>query len=88
MSGADRFEDDAVVDLFKLQDDVVARLVGGTLLQVELLNAGSPAQPPRSPTEIPDAIDLTAMRGLALLNPTLHESQSSLRSPRLIRAKR
>src|ERR1700678_1767370 len=60
---ADRFEDD-VVDLFKLQDDVVARLAG--TLQVELLNAEAQRSLNDRPRN-PDAIDLT-MRGMALLN--------------------
>src|SRR6202034_4561434 len=60
---ADRFEDD-VVDLFKLQDDVVARLAG--TLQVELLNAEAQRSLHDRPRN-PDAIDLT-MRGMALLN--------------------
>ena len=61
--GVDRFEED-VADLFKLQDQVVARLA--RTLQVELVNAEvqrSLHDRPRNP----DAIDLT-MRGLALLN--------------------
>ena len=60
---ADRFEDD-VADLFKLQDEVVARLAG--TLQVELLNAEAQRSLHDRPRN-PDAIDLT-MRGLALLN--------------------
>jgi adenylate cyclase len=60
---ADRFEDD-VADLFKLQDEVVARLAGA--LQVELLNAEAQRSLHDRPQN-PDAIDLT-MRGLALLN--------------------
>jgi TolB-like protein/Tfp pilus assembly protein PilF len=60
---ADRFEED-VVDLFKLQDDVVARLAG--TLQVELLNAEAQRSLHDRPRN-PDAIDLT-MRGMALLN--------------------
>jgi adenylate cyclase len=63
---ADRFEDD-VVDLFKLQDEVVVRLARA--LQVELVNA----EAQRSLHDRPqnqDAIDLT-MRGLALLNQTM-----------------
>jgi adenylate cyclase len=60
---ADRLEDD-VADLFKLQDDVVARLAGA--LQVELLNAEVQRSLHDRPRD-PDAIDLT-MRGLALLN--------------------
>ncbi len=62
---ADRFEDD-VADLFKLQDEVVARLAG--TLQVELLNAEAQRSLHDRPRN-PDAIDLT-MRGLALLNQT------------------
>ena len=60
---ADRFEDD-VVDLFKLQDEVVARLA--RTLQVELVNAEAQRSLHDRPRN-PDAIDLT-MRGLALLN--------------------
>jgi adenylate cyclase len=60
---ADRFEE-GIADLFKLQDEVVARLA--RTLQVELVNAEvqrSLHDRPRNP----DAVDLT-MRGLALLN--------------------
>ena len=60
---ADRFEDD-VVDLFKLQDEVVARLA--RTLQVELVNAEAQRSLHDRPQN-PDAIDLT-MRGSALLN--------------------
>jgi adenylate cyclase len=60
---ADRFEDD-VVDLFKLQDEVVARLARS--LQVELVNAEAQRSLHDRPQN-PDAIDLT-MRGSALLN--------------------
>jgi tetratricopeptide (TPR) repeat protein len=60
---ADRFEDD-VVDLFKLQDEVVARLARA--LQVELVNAEAQRSLHDRPQN-PDAIDLT-MRGSALLN--------------------
>ncbi len=63
---ADRFEDD-VVDLFKLQDEVVARLA--RTLQVELVNAEAQRSLHDRPQN-PDAIDLT-MRGLALLNQTM-----------------
>ena len=77
---ADRFEDD-VVDLFKLQDEVVARLARA--LQVELVNAEAQ---PAARSKNPDAIDLT-MRGLALLTATATkasnrraESSSSKRS--------
>jgi adenylate cyclase len=61
--GVDRFEDD-VADLFKLQDDVVARLA--RTLQVDLVNAEAQRSLHDRPRN-PDAIDLT-MRGLALLN--------------------
>ena len=60
---ADRFEED-IVDLFKLQDEVVARLA--RTLQIELVNAEAQRSlhdPPRNP----DAVDLT-MRGWALFN--------------------
>ena len=60
---ADRFDED-VVDLFKLQDEVVARLARA--LQVELVNAEAQRSLHDRPRN-PDAIDLT-MRGLALLN--------------------
>ena len=62
---ADRFEED-VVDLFKLQDEVVARLA--RTLQIELVNAEAQRSLHDRPRN-PDAIDLT-MRGLALLNQT------------------
>jgi adenylate cyclase len=60
---ADRFEED-VADLFKLQDEVVARLARS--LQVELVNAEAQRSIHNRPRN-PDAIDLT-MRGLALIN--------------------
>ena len=60
---ADRFEEN-VVDLFKLQDEVVARLARA--LQVELVNAEAQRSLHDRPQN-PDAIDLT-MRGSALLN--------------------
>ena len=60
---ADRFEED-VADLFKLQDEVVARLA--RTLQVELVNAEAQRSLHDRPRN-PDAIDLT-MRGFALLN--------------------
>ncbi len=60
---ADRFEED-VVDLFKLQDEVVARLA--RTLQVELVNAEAQRSLHDRPRN-PDAIDLT-MRGLAFYN--------------------
>src|SRR5271170_4528196 len=60
---ADRFEED-VADLFKLQDQVVARLAH--TLQVELVNAEAQRSLHDRPRN-PDAIDLM-MRGLALLN--------------------
>ena len=63
---ADRFEED-VVDLFKLQDDMVARLAG--TLQVELVNAEAQRSLHDRPRD-PDAIDLT-MRGLAFYNQSL-----------------
>jgi adenylate cyclase len=61
--GVDRFEDN-VADLFKLQDEVVARLA--RTLQVDLVNAEAQRSLHDRPRN-PDAIDLT-MRGLALLN--------------------
>ena len=60
---ADRFEDD-LVDLFKLQDEVVVRLARA--LQVELVNAEAQRSLHDRPQN-PDAIDLT-MRGSALSN--------------------
>ena len=60
---ADRFDED-VVDLFKLQDEVVARLA--RTLQVELVNAEA-RRSLNDRSRNPDAVDLT-MRGLALLN--------------------
>jgi adenylate cyclase len=60
---ADRFEDD-VVDLFKLQDEVVARLA--RTLQVELMNAEARRSLHDHPQN-PDAVDLT-MRGFAVFN--------------------
>ena len=60
---ADRFEDD-VVDLFKLQDEVVARLA--RTLQIELVNAEAQRSLHDRPRNL-DAVDLT-MRGWALFN--------------------
>jgi adenylate cyclase len=60
---ADRFDED-VVDLFKLEDEVVARLASA--LQVELVNAEAQRSLHDRPRN-PDAIDLT-MRGWALFN--------------------
>ena len=62
---ADRFEED-VADLFKLQDEVVARLA--RTLQVELVNAEAQRSLHDRPQN-PDAIDLT-MRGLGASQPT------------------
>ena len=58
---ADRFEEDAA-DLFKLQDEIVARLAH--TLEVELVKAEA-ARSARSTN--PDAIDLV-MRGRALID--------------------
>jgi TolB-like protein/DNA-binding winged helix-turn-helix (wHTH) protein len=66
---ADRFEED-VVDLFKLQDEVVARLA--RTLQVELVNAEAQRSLHDRPRN-PDAADL-AMRGWALFNQSFTES--------------
>ena len=63
---ADRFDED-VVDLFKLQDEVVARLARA--LQVELVNVEAQRSLHDRPQN-PDAADLT-MRGSALLNQPL-----------------
>jgi TolB-like protein/Tfp pilus assembly protein PilF len=63
---ADRFEKD-VADLFKLQDEVVARLAG--TLQIELVNAEAQRSLHDRPQN-PDAIDLT-MRGSAHVNQSL-----------------
>jgi adenylate cyclase len=60
---ADRFEND-LADLFKLQDDVVARLA--RTLHLELLNAEALRSLHERPQN-PDAIDLT-LRGFALIN--------------------
>jgi adenylate cyclase len=60
---ADRFDEDAA-DLFKLQDEVVARLARA--LQIELVDAEAQRSLHDRPRN-PDAVDLT-MRGLALLN--------------------
>jgi adenylate cyclase len=60
---ADRFEED-VVDLFKLQDEVVARLA--RTLQIELINAEAQRSLHDRPQN-PDAVDLT-MRGWARFN--------------------
>jgi adenylate cyclase len=60
---ADRFEED-VVDLFKLQDEVVVRLARA--LQVELINAEAQRSLRERPQN-PDAVDLT-MRGWARFN--------------------
>jgi adenylate cyclase len=60
---ADRFEED-VVDLFKLQDEVVARLA--RTLQIELMNAKAQRSLHDRPRN-PDAVDLT-MRGWARFN--------------------
>ena len=68
---ADRFEED-VTDLFKLQDEVVARLA--RTLQVELVNAEARRSLLDRPRK-PDTIDLT-MRGLAFLNQTLAKAPS------------
>jgi adenylate cyclase len=68
---ADRFEED-LTDLFKLQDEVVARLA--RTLQVELVNAEARRSLLDRPRK-PDAIDLT-MRGLAFLNQTLAKAPS------------
>ena len=68
---ADRFDDD-VADLFKLQDEVVARLA--RTLQIELVNAEAQRSLHDRPRN-PDAIDLT-MRGLALLNQPFAKASS------------
>jgi adenylate cyclase len=56
---ADRFEED-IADLFKLQDQIVARL--GNTLGVELIKAEAEKS---ARSKSPDAVDLT-MRGMAL----------------------
>ena len=63
---AERFDEDRG-DLFKLQDEIVARLAG--TLQVELVNAEAQRSLHDRPRD-PDAIDLT-MRGLAFYNQSL-----------------
>ena len=79
---ADRFEED-VADLFKLQDEVVARLAH--MLQVELVNAEAQRSLHDRPQN-PDAIDLT-MRGLALLNQTVAKA-NRLTKPETCSSKR
>ena len=76
---ADRFEED-VVDLFKLQDEVVARLA--RTLQIELVNAEAQRSLHDRPRN-PDAVDLT-MRGWALFNQSFTEAnqQAALASIR------
>jgi adenylate cyclase len=66
---ADRFEED-VLDLFKLQDEVVARLARA--LQKELVNAEAQRSLHDRPRN-PDAVDLT-MRGWALFNQSFTEA--------------
>jgi adenylate cyclase len=65
---ADRFEED-VLDLFKLQDEVVARLA--RTFQIELVNAEAQRSLHDRPQN-PDAVDLT-MRGWALFNQSFTE---------------
>jgi TolB-like protein/class 3 adenylate cyclase len=74
---ADRFEED-VADLFKLQDQVVARIANS--LRVELVNAES--RRPRQ--QNPDAVDLT-MRGWALM---LHDARTRSSGAEYVRASR
>ena len=69
---ADRFEED-VVDLFKLQDEVVVRLA--RTLQLELVNAEAQRSLHDRPRN-PDAVDLT-MRGWAVFNQSFTECQST-----------
>ncbi len=69
---ADRFEED-VADLFKLQDQIVARIANS--LRVELINAKSQRSKPHNL----DAVDLT-MRGWALLwQPPTRETDKAAR---------
>ena len=68
---ADRFEED-VVDLFKLQDEVVARLA--RTLQVELINAEAQRSLHDRPRN-PDAVDLT-MRGFSILNQSFTKANN------------
>jgi TolB-like protein len=70
---ADRFEDN-VADLFKLQDEVVARLA--RTLQVELVNAEAQRSLRDRPRN-PDAVDLT-MRGMALLIQPITKASRAL----------
>src|SRR5580698_9268047 len=67
---ADRFEED-VVDLFKLQDEVVARLA--RTLQIELVNAEAQRSVDDHSSN-PDAVDLT-MRGWALFNQSFTKAK-------------
>ena len=66
---ADRFEEN-VVDLFKLQDEVVVRLA--RTLQLELVNAEAQRSLHDRPRN-PDAVDLT-MRGWAVFNQSFTKS--------------
>jgi TolB-like protein/class 3 adenylate cyclase len=75
---ADRFEED-LADLFKLQDQVVARL--GSSLGYALMNAEAEKG---ARSKSPDAIDLT-MRGWALLEQTgLRPSKDTLNAARVL----
>jgi adenylate cyclase len=69
---ADRFEEN-VADLFKLQDEVVARLAGS--LGVALTNAEAEKG---ARSKNPDAIDLT-MQGWALIQRALQQPQTERR---------
>src|SRR5580658_7936070 len=67
---ADRFEED-VADLFKLQDEVVARLAN--TLGIELVKAEAEKA---SRSKNPDAVDLT-MRGWALARPSQQTKETN-----------
>ena len=69
---ADRFEED-VVDLFKLQDEVVVRLA--RTLQLRTGERRSPAQPARSPTKSRRCRSDNARLGG--IQSIVHESQST-----------
>ena len=69
---ADRFEED-VADLFKLQDEVVARLAGSLGWALIYAEAEKGAR-----SHNPDAIDLT-MRGLDLMLRTMQQPQKEAR---------
>ena len=72
---ADRFEED-VADLFKLQDQIVARLANGVGQQLVIAEAEKAAR-----SKDPDAIDLT-MRGRALIQSMSQQATKNRTTPR------